>query len=75
MDDSRAAGRVSSATFGNCAHRIWRAIEVGGRKPGVLRGLAKSQDEFEQAIGQLFLRGMVRWNGKTRARVLERKPG
>lgn len=56
------------------SQRIWRAIEIGGRKANVLRGLAKDQADFERAIGQLFLRGMVRWNGKTSARVLERKP-
>lgn len=60
------------------ANRIWRAIEVGGRKANVLRGLAPQgaagDVAFQQAIGQLFLRGMVRWNGRTSARVLERKP-
>lgn len=65
-------------TLTKTAHRIWRGIEIGGRKANVLRGLApkgKAGDiAFEQAIGQLFLRGMVRWNGKTTARVLERKP-
>lgn len=65
---------MNIAGFGKAARRIWRAIEVGGRRPNVLLGLAASQAEFEQAVGQLFLRGMVRWNGKTTARVLERKP-
>lgn len=65
---------MNIAGFGKTASRIWRAIEVGGRKTNVLRGLAATSAEFEQAIGQLFLRGLVRWNGKTTARVLERKP-
>lgn len=66
---------MNIAAFGKTARRIWRGIEICGKKPNVLRGLAKTQAEFEQAVGQLFLRGMVRWNGKTTARVLERKPG
>lgn len=65
---------MNVARFGKSAARIWRGIETGGKKPNVLRGLCSTQAEFEQAIGQLFLRGMVRWNGKTTARVLERKP-
>lgn len=65
---------MNIAGFGKVARRMWRAIELCGKKPNVLRGLAPSQAEFEQAIGQLFLRGMVRWNGKTTARVLERRP-
>jgi hypothetical protein len=60
--------------FGKTARRIWRAIEVGGRRPSVLIGLSTCRDDFEQAIGQLFLRGRVRWKGKTTARKLERKP-
>jgi len=64
--------------LGHVAWRIWNAIAIGGRKANVLRGLApkgKAGDSlFQQAVGQLFLRGMVRWNGKTTARVLERKP-
>lgn len=63
------------------AQRIWRSIETGGKKPTVLFGLTPGRGRerldhavFEQAVGQLFLRGMVRWNGKTSARVLERKP-
>lgn len=62
------------AKLGKVAHRIWRTLETGGRKPNVLRGLSETQEAFEQAVGQLFLRGMVRWNGKTTARLLERKP-
>lgn len=65
---------MNIARMGKVARRIWSAIALGGIKPNVLRGLASSQGEFEQAIGQLFLRGMVRFNGKTTARVLERKP-
>lgn len=55
------------------AHRIWRGIEIGGRKPNVLRGLAP-KGAAGDVLFELFLRGMVRWNGKTSARVLERKP-
>lgn len=63
------------------AQRIWRSLEICGKKPTVMLGLTPGrgrtrgdQAELERAIGQLFLRGMVRWNGKTSARVLERKP-
>jgi len=58
-----------------CAHRILRALASGGRKSNVLRGLAFDKNDFEQAIGQLFLSGQVRWNGKTTARVLTLKEG
>lgn len=68
-------------TLSVTANRIWRAIETGGKKPSVLFGLTPGRGRhrhdhaaFQCAIGQLFLRGMVRWNGKTSARVLERKP-
>jgi hypothetical protein len=65
---------MNICALGTSARRIWSAIETGARKPNVLRGLCPDQAAFEQAIGQLFLRGMVRFNGKTTARVLERKP-
>lgn len=65
---------MNIAGMGRVSSRIWRAIELCGKKPNVLRGLASTQAEFERAVGQLFLRGMVRWNGKTTARILERKP-
>lgn len=55
------------------AQRIWRVLETGGRKQNVLRGLAKTQVEFEQAVGQLFLAGTVQWNGRKSGRVLQRK--
>ena len=38
-----------------CASRILSALKTGGRKPNVLRGLAFDTNDFEQAIGQLFL--------------------
>jgi hypothetical protein len=56
-----------------CAHRILRTLSTGGRKANVLRGLAFTQLDFEQAIGQLFLTGQVQWNGKAKARVLTLK--
>lgn len=53
-----------------CARRILNVLETGGRKPNVLRGLARNQAEFEQALGQLFLKGMVLWRGMTSSRLL-----
>jgi hypothetical protein len=53
-----------------CARRILTVLETGSRKPNVLRGLARSLEEFEQAVGQLFLSGRVLWKGKTNSRVL-----
>lgn len=53
-------------------HRILNVLDTGARKPNVLRGLAKSQAEFERAIGWLFLGGFVVWKGKTSGRVLAR---
>lgn len=54
------------------ASRIYRVVkETGGpRSANVLSGLAKNQDDFERAIGQLFLAGVVKWVGKKRARKL-----
>lgn len=57
-------------THSRCAKRILRVLDTGPRKPNVLRGLAESQAEFEQAVGQLFLTGHVLWRGKTSGRVL-----
>lgn len=69
---------MNICALGKTARRIYKALETGGRKPNVLRGLAPygraGNADYERAIGQLFLRGIVRWNGKTTARVLERKP-
>lgn len=55
------------------AGQLYRVLETGPRKPNVLRGLAKSQAEFEQAIGWLFLAGVVKWVGQKRGRLLARK--
>lgn len=54
--------------------RILRVLkQTGPRKPHAFRGLAESRGEFEQAIGQLFLKGSVEWRGKTVGRVLAAK--
>lgn len=53
-------------------HRILKVLDTGPRKPNVLRGIAKTQADFERAIGWLFLRGMVVFKGKTSGRVLAR---
>lgn len=52
--------------------RILRVLDYGPRKPNVLRGLAKSQADFERAIGWLFLKGYVVFRGKTNGRLLAR---
>lgn len=52
--------------------RIYNVLETGPRSANVLRGLAKSQAEFERAIGWMFLRGMVTAIGKTAGRKLAR---
>jgi hypothetical protein len=54
------------------AGRIFRVLETGPRKTTVLRGLASSQEDFERAIGWLFLKGTVRWVGKKTGRMLAR---
>lgn len=54
------------------SNRIFHVLETGPRKPSVLRGLAKSENEFERAIGNLFLLGVVRWIGRKRGRMLAR---
>lgn len=53
-----------------CARTILRVLDTGPRKPNVLRGLAKTAVEFEQALGQLFLGGFVVWQGRTSGRRL-----
>lgn len=53
------------------ATRILKVLKDGGpRTPWMFRGLAKSDAEFEQAIGRLFLDGTVVWQGQKRGRVL-----
>lgn len=56
----------------NLSNRIFHVLETGPQKPSVLRGLAKSEEEFERVIGKLFLLGVVRWIGKKRGRLLAR---
>lgn len=54
------------------AQRIYNVLETGMRKLTVLRGLAKSEADFERAIGQLFLLGVVKFTGRKRGRQLAR---
>lgn len=55
------------------ASQIERVLNIGGpRRLNVLRGLAKSDAEFERAIGILFLRGVVRFISRKRWRMLAR---
>lgn len=53
-------------------YRILSVLDSGPRKTNVLRGLAKTQAEFERAIGWLFLKGFVVFKGKTTGRMLAR---
>lgn len=53
-------------------HRILAVLDDGPRKTNVLRSLAKTQAEFEQAVGWLFLKGLVVFKGKTNGRKLAR---
>jgi len=52
--------------------RILAVLDLGPRKLNVRRGLAKSQGEFERAIGWLFLKGLVVFKGRTSGRLLAR---
>lgn len=54
------------------ARQILRVLDTGPRKTNVLRGLAKSQFEFERAVGWLFLHGFVVFKGRTNGRLLAR---
>lgn len=54
------------------AHRILRVLDLGPRKPTVIRGLCESQAQFERAVGWLFLRGFVVFKGRTSGRKLAR---
>jgi hypothetical protein len=53
-------------------HRILNVLDTGPRKLNVLRGLAKTEPEFERAIGWLFIKGLVVFTGKTSGRLLAR---
>ena len=44
--------------------------DTGPRPPQWFRSFAASKAVFEQAIGQLFLRGLVLFKGKTSGRVM-----
>ena len=53
------------------AARILKVLQAGGpRTPWMFRGLAKSDAEYQQAIGVLFLDGTVEWQGRKRGRKL-----
>lgn len=60
--------------FGGLAQRLRIVLKDGARKPNVLLGLAKacrySNADFERAIGQLFLLGLVHWSGRGKTRLL-----
>lgn len=60
--------------MGATASRIYKNLkEFGPRKANVLRGLAKSEADFERAVGQLFLVGVVTWQGRGKGRKLASK--
>ncbi len=54
------------------ARRILNVLDTGPRKLNVLRGLAESQADFERAIGWLFIKGLVVFQGRTSGRLLAR---
>lgn len=53
-----------------CANRILRTLDSGPRKVNVLRGLAATAGEFERAIGQLVLKGLIVFRGMTKGRLI-----
>ncbi len=55
---------------GRLGARYLRLVEIEPRKETVLRGLARSQSEHEQALGQLFIYRAIRWVGQTRSRKI-----
>lgn len=58
------------------AYRIIGVLDTGPRAPRILAALAKSKGfkvaDFERAIGWLFLKGLVVFQGKTSGRLLAR---
>lgn len=62
--------RLTAAS--NRLFRVLRQTEGkrGARKVTVLRGLCATDGDFERAVGQLFLLGVVQWYGRSRGRAL-----
>lgn len=48
-------------------------LEEGPRKLTVCEGLCTNREDFEQAIGQLFLKGVVKFVGAKTGRKLSRR--
>ena len=65
---------AGAQVLGGTAQKIYRVLtETGPRAANVLAGLAKGKVDWEQAVGQLFLRGMIRSIGKGRDRKIGRR--
>ena len=64
---------MSSTT--KLAARMLNVLDVGPRPVTWFRSWAKSDAEFERVIGQLFLRGVVTFEGRRRGRKLVRAHG
>ena len=56
--------------------RLLRVLDTGPRKPSILEAFAShegySREDFERAIGWLFLKGMVVFKSRKRWRLLAR---
>jgi hypothetical protein len=59
--------------IGGAGQRIYKVLEMGPRKLSVLRALIADDAEFERAVGQLFIAGVVSWFGKGKGRTLGRR--
>lgn len=54
------------------APRILNILDTGARPVLFFRSFARSEAEFEQAIGHLFIKGVVKFVGRKRGRKLVR---
>lgn len=63
-----------STSIGYLAKRFRNVLKEGPRKLNVLIGLAKAcrytDADIERAVGQLFILGLVQWQGRKRHRQL-----
>jgi len=65
--------RISKSADG-LGQRIVMMLETGARPVHWFRSFAASDAMFEQAIGKLFIKGVVKFTGAKRGRKLARAP-
>lgn len=60
-------------TLSTPARRVLRVLETGPRKLNVIAGLVEGTKlDLQRVIGELFIAGVVRWDGRTKGRRLAR---